>query len=499
MASILNADDGVVSGSAGLKSTADSSGVLALQTNGTTAVTVTAAGNVGIGTTSVTTGIAQKVLQITNGTNGCILFGSGATQNPIPRIFGSDTYDLSFATGVTTGKMVFYTNDTERFRVTSAGQFLVNTTTGYGKFTVSNSSGTGKVLLDNYASVPTTENVMSIYADATNGYIQSYNNAYKNICLVPNGGNVGIGTASPTAAQLVIKGDGATTQIRAQAATNTNQGLSFIYNYSSQFGQINCDESGVNQLDLWYTALNHKFGRNTSSANMTLDSSGNLGIGTAPTTTRLVVQGIAGNYALRVNDRNGNPALRVDEYGSVYVEQDFLVIKQIITTPGDGSPMVFQQGASEKARINASGYLGIGTSSPSVPLHVSRNSHPVLAAFGSAGTNSTSSINAVANSLTIGRAVINVPASTTTSLVGGYGGNMVLISLQAASGVADIQYTIVVTSGWNSATVLFSNTYGVNQATFTFSASGGTLQVSHNHSGAVNMTVTPLVVQQPGV
>jgi hypothetical protein len=40
MPSIVNADNGVSSGSAGLKSSADSSGVLALQTNGTTAVTI---------------------------------------------------------------------------------------------------------------------------------------------------------------------------------------------------------------------------------------------------------------------------------------------------------------------------------------------------------------------------------------------------------------------------------------------------------------------------
>jgi len=45
MASILNADNGSVSGSAGLKSIADSSGVLALQTNGTTAVTIDASQN----------------------------------------------------------------------------------------------------------------------------------------------------------------------------------------------------------------------------------------------------------------------------------------------------------------------------------------------------------------------------------------------------------------------------------------------------------------------
>ena len=40
MTTTINADDGVVSGSAGLKYSADSSGVLALQTNGTTAITV---------------------------------------------------------------------------------------------------------------------------------------------------------------------------------------------------------------------------------------------------------------------------------------------------------------------------------------------------------------------------------------------------------------------------------------------------------------------------
>jgi hypothetical protein len=40
MTTIINADNGVSSGSAGLKSSADSSGVLALQTNGTTGITV---------------------------------------------------------------------------------------------------------------------------------------------------------------------------------------------------------------------------------------------------------------------------------------------------------------------------------------------------------------------------------------------------------------------------------------------------------------------------
>ena len=43
MAVTINADNGVSSGSAGLKQTADSTGVLALQTNGTTAVSISTA------------------------------------------------------------------------------------------------------------------------------------------------------------------------------------------------------------------------------------------------------------------------------------------------------------------------------------------------------------------------------------------------------------------------------------------------------------------------
>lgn len=40
MPSTINADNGVVSGTSGLKNTGDSSGQLALQTNGTTAVSI---------------------------------------------------------------------------------------------------------------------------------------------------------------------------------------------------------------------------------------------------------------------------------------------------------------------------------------------------------------------------------------------------------------------------------------------------------------------------
>jgi len=70
-----------------------------------------------------------------------------------------------------------------------------------------------------------------------------------------------------------------TGQLRLQGTSNTNLNVSIFYNESGDYGQINVDESGVNQKDLWVTGLNLKFGRNTSSESMRIDSSGNIKFG----------------------------------------------------------------------------------------------------------------------------------------------------------------------------------------------------------------------------
>lgn len=70
MASSLNADNGVVSGSAGLKSSADSSGVLALQTNGVTSVSINASSALGLGSSP------------DYGTSGQVLLSGGSSAAP---------------------------------------------------------------------------------------------------------------------------------------------------------------------------------------------------------------------------------------------------------------------------------------------------------------------------------------------------------------------------------------------------------------------------------
>lgn len=61
MPSTINSDNGVVSGSAGVKTTADTSGVLALQSNGTTGLTLNTSLAIGVGSGN-STGTAGQLL-----------------------------------------------------------------------------------------------------------------------------------------------------------------------------------------------------------------------------------------------------------------------------------------------------------------------------------------------------------------------------------------------------------------------------------------------------
>jgi len=93
MTTTISADNGTVSGSAGLKSTADSSGILALQTGAnTTAVTIDASQNVGIGTSSP----SAKLNVVSTGANSRIAIGDTAasTYSTLLMYGGSGKYNF---------------------------------------------------------------------------------------------------------------------------------------------------------------------------------------------------------------------------------------------------------------------------------------------------------------------------------------------------------------------------------------------------------------------
>lgn len=160
MASIINSDNGVVSGSAGLKYSSDNTGVLALQTNGNTAVTVATTGAVGINNTSPNTLLCVG--------SGGAQYGGGLALNRGPGVYnfleisdgtnnlmyGLDN-SLTYAKlgSVTTYPIALITGNAERARINTYGLGIGGAipTSGYGiAFPASQSASSDPNTLDDY-------------------------------------------------------------------------------------------------------------------------------------------------------------------------------------------------------------------------------------------------------------------------------------------------------------------------------------------------------------
>ena len=132
MATIINA-----STSAGLIQTADTSGILAFQTNGTETARIDSSGNVGIGTSSpgtklnVYTGSATNTLIRAQNTAGYIDFGALSTG----AVYGGYSTGGYYTLGTSDANpIVFFSNGSERARIDSSGNLLVGYTSSNGSY-----------------------------------------------------------------------------------------------------------------------------------------------------------------------------------------------------------------------------------------------------------------------------------------------------------------------------------------------------------------------------
>jgi hypothetical protein len=166
--------------SAGAVTTADTSGVLQLQSNGTTALTVDASQNVGVGTASP----ASKLEVSGSGTLELARFATTTDNTPSIGIYsnGSIRAKLRASTAETAllsqgaTPLLFGTNDTERARIDSSGNWYMNS--GYGSVAVAygcrawvNFNGTGTV------AIRASGNVSSITDNGTGDYTVNFTTA----------------------------------------------------------------------------------------------------------------------------------------------------------------------------------------------------------------------------------------------------------------------------------------------------------------------------------
>jgi len=226
-----------------------------------------------------------------------------------------------------------------------------------------------------------------------------------------------LATKLPLAGGTVTGGvviDRASGHLRLQGTTTTAKNVSIQYSESGDYGQINCDQSGVNQKDLWVTGLNLRFGRNTSIERMIIKDDGNVGIGTtspdgklhvhtasAGTVTAstqaddLVVENNAeGGITLITPDdqsariRFTSPANNGTVYGGeLFYRQNINKIRLGNTNADGVLSLSTGTGGVDRLLIDGNGKVGIGTSAPSALLEISSGSPTFILNANSQATN----------------------------------------------------------------------------------------------------------------
>ena len=251
---------------------------------------IDSSGNVGIGTSSPSSFAGYTIVDIYNGTTGAYTFVRNSTKTGQ---FGVDTNGVR-AGSRTNDFFTLVTNDTERMRITSAGNVGINTTSPAGKLHIN--TGTNQNVFFTNGTGYAGANGVSLASvnDANSGYQQLVIASSQFVVNASGGtGYMGIATNSPQGYLDIAVGSQTynptyTGHLRlpgtGNPAVTNNGGLEFIASsYQSGFGfRITaCDETGGS------TPLQFFYRANTATwtEGMRFTNAGSLLIGTTSNPT----------------------------------------------------------------------------------------------------------------------------------------------------------------------------------------------------------------------
>jgi hypothetical protein len=316
--------------------TAARSGGVALYYNNSSKLSTV---DTGVNVTGMTTGVA---------TGNAASFGDGTRAF---RVF-TDSDEVSLLADGSV-PMKFYTSGAEKMRLDTSGNLGIGTSSPSQKLDVNGTVKIGDTLIlkedGTNDLIKSTGNVLYVKAPEVNFQDNSGNNLFfttnSRDFIVQN--NVGIGTSSPSAALHVLSST--TLTAKFQGATNA------YIDFTDGSVESRIQNSGGLYIG---TETNHSTNLKTNgSVRLSVGGTGNIGIGTSSPAHKLTLAG--GNFVLDnaygVYFGDGNTGM--SGRGSADTE----------------SHVAWRTNGSERARIDSSGRVGIGTSSPDSNLQIMNN------------------------------------------------------------------------------------------------------------------------------
>jgi hypothetical protein len=379
-----------------------------------TATSLTTTGNIGIGTTTLTTATGYGSITL-DGTNGSLWSA---------KVAGTETFRIqptaasTTINGIANIPILFNTNNTERMRLDGSGNIGVGTTpTASTRLTLSDTNSIKLALTGGSTQNGIVFNAVStsnqyyvgaginllvggdkgflIYNTATatakfiaedvNGetrtlattYLTNYTNGSERM-RIDSAGNIGIGTTSPSL-RLTVQGTGTSA---AMPTLGTASGVSYTAASTGTYGLL----TGVNYStgDVWMQA--QRTDSNATAYNILLNpSGGKVGIGGSGAAARLHTVLTAGygagagwttNVAAFSSGTSGTSGAFAISYDDTAGGQITTLVPGVAWKPltiNSGSTTINYGGTSAGIVLNAAGNVGIGTASPSSKLTVGAN------------------------------------------------------------------------------------------------------------------------------
>ena len=368
-----------------------------------TAITIDSSEKVGIGTvdpktkihvtsTPVTGFIARTASTATfENSAGAELYLSSSDTGYGQIRFGdtASTYSGGIQYDHSADAMLFQGNGSERMRIDSSGNVGIGVTSVSGaKLDVQ-----GGVLISGALTANQTDagyleygsNILTIgsYGNTTGSGIVRFatggggDGGGQERMRIDSSGNVGIGTASPNSKTHIVGAANAIALRVTNAAVDGNNAdvMHIEPSNGAYVGKLLRIQSGRSDFSDSLLFLNTTTGMNgTNGSYMRVQNNlgadifrikgdGNVGIGTTSPSTMLHIENSSGNASAQLTSgTSGTSYINMGDTGNVDAGQ--------ISYINNGDAMAFTANATERMRIDSSGNVGIGTTSPAAKLDV---------------------------------------------------------------------------------------------------------------------------------